>query len=88
LFFQEYPKLLKEIQNAINRTDSNSLVRAAHTLKGTADVFCAKQVVSRALAIEMMAREKNLSHADKAWHSLEKEVECLASALEQCELNG
>jgi len=88
LFFQEHPKLMKEIQGAINSADSNTLTRAAHTLKGTADVFCAKQVVGRALAIEMMAREKSLSHVDEAWHSLEKEVEQLVTALEQIELNG
>jgi len=51
-------------------------------------VFCAQQVVNSALAIEMMAREGNLSHVDGVWHALEKEIERLVPVLEQCELNG
>jgi len=87
LFFQEYPKLMKEIQDAISHADGNRLVHAAHNLKGTAEVFYAKQVADRALAIEMMAREKNLTHVEASRLSLEQEVERLVSALEQCELN-
>jgi len=87
LFFQECPKLMKAINDAISSGDLNTLRREAHTLKGTADVFCAKQVVNSALAIEMMAREENLSHVDAVWHLLEEDVERLVAVLEKCELN-
>ncbi len=43
-FFAEYPILLKEMQGAIENQSPLILSRAAHTLKGTADLFGAQQL--------------------------------------------
>src|SRR5437867_1983564 len=57
LFQQECPQLLAEIRTAISQEDSHTLQRAAHTLKGSAALFCAEAVIEAAWKLESMGRE-------------------------------
>jgi len=81
IFLQECPKTLSEMRNAITGEDCDSLMRAAHTLKGRAAFFGADPVCKLAMRLERMGRTHNLSDGQKAWAALEAEIGQLKSAL-------
>ena len=58
VFLEECPQLMHEIECAVNTGDIAHLRRAAHTLKGSADIFLARSTVEAARSLEMLAREK------------------------------
>jgi PAS domain S-box-containing protein len=83
VFFEECPKLMDEIRETMASGDNTALRRAAHTLKGTADIFSAKNVVETALKLEMMARDEKLDGIEETWSSLKKEIAQLQPALKK-----
>ncbi len=80
LFLDDYPRLLEEINEAIVRGDSQALARAAHSLKGAVGVFAAQGAFAAALTLEQMGRTGDLTQAEEAYASLERELEALKSA--------
>ena len=83
LFLEEYPKLIGEIDQAIAAGDVAVLRRAAHTLKGSADVFAARKAVAAAFRLESMGRDQDLTGVEEARRELEREMERLRAALKQ-----
>ena len=81
LLLDECRRLFDEIRSAIRDQDAHVLRRAAHTLKGTADVFAAKYVVAAALHLELMAAGGNLDGAAERLAELESEVERMTAAI-------
>jgi CheY-like chemotaxis protein len=71
LFCEEGARLMTGIQEAIAEGDMAALRRAAHTLKGSADLFVAKPAYDAALRLETMARDGDLREVEDAWSSLE-----------------
>ena len=63
--------------------DSIAITRAAHTIKGSVANFGSAACVQAALRLEKMGEENDLQHADKAFHTLESEIERLIPALHQ-----
>jgi len=74
LFGVECPKLMKAIRDAITRAAPSELQRAAHTLKGSIQVFGATRPAEAALRIEILGRKGDLSGAEEAWSALVKEI--------------
>jgi HPt (histidine-containing phosphotransfer) domain-containing protein len=83
LFFQEAPQLMAEIQAAIAAGEAARLERAAHTLKGAADIFAGVRVVELAGALESMGRDGRMANAKATAESLDDQVKRLISALQQ-----
>ncbi|MEE8292438.1 MAG: response regulator, partial [Candidatus Tectomicrobia bacterium] len=81
LFCTECPKLMAGIRGAITQEEMLELRRAAHTLKGAAEVFTASPTVVAALRLETMGREANLTGAEDAWSALEEVIAQLLPAL-------
>ncbi|NQV34380.1 MAG: response regulator [Phycisphaeraceae bacterium] len=81
LFAVECPKLMKNIRSAITAGNSSELQRAAHTLKGSIQIFGTKGPAAAALQLEMMGREQNLDGAEEAWLTLVQETERLMPML-------
>lgn len=81
LFLAEGPRLLGDIRRALTDQKCADLERAAHTLKGSADLFGAEAVVDAAWRLETMGREQDLAGADDACTSLKRELERLMAAL-------
>ncbi|MFC1764174.1 response regulator [Planctomycetota bacterium] len=81
LFAEECPKLAQSIRTAINEGDCAALQRAAHTLKGTVQIFGAERAVAAALRLETMGREQNLVDAEDGWVVLEEEIKTLQGLL-------
>jgi HPt (histidine-containing phosphotransfer) domain-containing protein len=80
-FLQEAPKLMTDIQAAIANGEADQLHRAAHTLKGSADIFAAKSVVQAAWEIECMGRDGQMEKAKAACEDLNRKIKQLMTAL-------
>jgi two-component system, sensor histidine kinase and response regulator len=81
LFIEDYPRVLSEIRDAVARTDSRTLERAAHRLRGAIGNFHAKPAVQAALRLEKMGRDGDLVHAVEALTALEADLAVLNVAL-------
>jgi HPt (histidine-containing phosphotransfer) domain-containing protein len=81
LFLKIYPQQLQGIRAAIDSNDARSLERTAHSLKGAAANFGAKEVAARALRLEHMGHEGALQGAQSAAQELEEGLEQLAAVL-------
>jgi HPt (histidine-containing phosphotransfer) domain-containing protein len=81
LFYPESDGLMSEIEAAIAAGETTKLQRAAHTLKGSADCFCATAVVEAARRLEFMGRDALLTDADEAFAELKQALDRLTAAL-------
>jgi len=82
LFLKELPRYTSAVREAIARGDTQTLERAAHTLKGSVGNFVAQRAFDAALQLETMARDGDLASAEGAWKTLERELGCLKPILE------
>lgn len=73
-FFAECESLMKQIREAMASQDAPKLRRAAHTLKGAANMFCAKPTATAARDLEYLARDGRHEEAHSAWDKLQYEV--------------
>jgi two-component system sensor histidine kinase/response regulator len=71
LFLETYPGLMSTIEDAFSRGDAVGLGKAAHTMKGAVANFGAAAVVEQAKALEMIAKNGDLSSARQAVSSLQ-----------------
>ena len=84
LFLAEGPKMMNEIRDAVaNRDASQTLQRAAHTLKGSADLFAAQRVVRTAARLENLGSNGPLEDAEAALVNLEREFQLLMQKLSE-----
>ena len=81
LFSVECRKLMKRIHDALTNEDPAELQRAAHTLKGSVQVFGAKRAAAAALRLETMGRDENLAGAEEVRLELVREIEHLMPVL-------
>ena len=81
LFIVECPKMMKHIQSAIIDKDPSELQRAAHTLKGSIQIFGIEGPAAAAMRLEIIGRNENLSDAEDAWLTLVQEIERLMPML-------
>jgi two-component system sensor histidine kinase/response regulator len=82
IFLAEYPTLLQDIREAIQRADAAKLERSAHTLKGSVSNFGADEATNAAYELEMLGRKGRLDQAPEALRALELHFSALAPALE------
>ena len=71
---EEFPGLMKTMQQALSDGDTDALGRAAHTLKGAVRYFGAGRAFDHAYRLERMARDGNLDNAEEALQILEQEM--------------
>ena len=89
IFLEECPHTLAEIRQALSTSDSTLLRRATHTLKGSAVIFGAQQVVDAAFRLEMMGRENDLATAAAAFECLESRTARMLDAVRvACDAKG
>jgi PAS domain S-box-containing protein len=82
LFYEDAPRLLIEVRNAIQRGDGNALERSAHTLKGSVGNFGARTASEAAFNLEQMGRNGDFARAPEVFAQLERQVNLLVPALE------
>jgi signal transduction histidine kinase/DNA-binding response OmpR family regulator len=81
LFLTDGPKLVAEMQSAIEQNDSEGLERAAHTMQGVVRMFGAQNVADLAFKLESQAADGNLIQALASLALLQSSVEKLCYAL-------
>ncbi len=81
LFRTECPKLMECIRAAIANQDPTELQRAAHTLKGSVQIFGLARPAAAALRLETIGRDENLEEAEEAFSALTREIEYLMTRL-------
>ncbi len=74
VFREESPRLMAEIREALGRGDARKVEYAAHTLKGSASFFGARDVVEAAFALERMGRAGQLADGPGAAERLTSAV--------------
>ncbi|MGC8834997.1 MAG: Hpt domain-containing protein, partial [Armatimonadota bacterium] len=82
IFLQESPRQMKQIREALDRSDWEALARAAHTLKGSVGNFAAQSSVEAALNLENAAKSGNPVEAELAYSALVTEIDRLRPVLE------
>ncbi len=78
---QDCPNLLSKLREALASGDGKAVERAAHSLRGSAANFVAKDAFQAAQALEVMGRQGDLTHAKETYAVVEGEVERVKSAL-------
>lgn len=73
IFLDESPKLLQKLKQAIANGESDSVMRAAHSLKGELGYLGATKAVQAARVLEGMGHEKDLCRAAEVLAVLDKE---------------
>jgi CheY-like chemotaxis protein len=82
LFFEDTPRLLAEVRNAIQRGDGKALERSAHTLKGSVGNFGARAAFEAAFSLEQMGRNGDFARATEVFTQLDRQLTLLIPALE------
>lgn len=77
IFLEESPKLLHKLGQAIAESDSEAVMRAAHSLKGELGYLGAIEASHASQALEDMGHEKNLSQGAEVFALLERELAAL-----------
>ncbi|MCK6555154.1 Hpt domain-containing protein [Candidatus Binatia bacterium] len=83
LFLEDCPRRLTVGRRAVAAGDMATLVRVAHSLKGSAANFGGKAASAAALAVETAALAGDATAAAAAWERLETEIAWLTANLEQ-----
>jgi two-component system sensor histidine kinase/response regulator len=78
---EEWPRLLVEVREVIDRGDARALDRVGHRIKGSAGIFGARALVEVAQRLENIGRANDLSGASAELANLERELERLQQAL-------
>ena len=81
-FVDEGPALLRQISEAVERGDAESLARAAHTMCGSLSYFGVQRPVELADRLQKMGRDGDLGGASDMLRELETELQGLLSHLE------
>ncbi len=81
LFFEEAPRLLRDIREALLRWDARRVQSAAHTLKGAVANFKAPAAREAAERVEFLGRAGDLAGAAEAYAGLEAELHRLRPVL-------
>jgi HPt (histidine-containing phosphotransfer) domain-containing protein len=81
LFLDDYPARILEIEEAVARRDAGVLERAAHSLRGSATNFNAREAANVLLTLESMGSGGDLTGADEALEVLRQEMNKLLAAL-------
>jgi HPt (histidine-containing phosphotransfer) domain-containing protein len=88
LFLDSSPRLLAEAEAGIARSDSQTIERAAHALKGAMQNMGAIPGAQAAADLEEIGRNGDLTHAPDALSRLKQEFDDLVVALEQQSIGG
>ena len=81
LLLDQCPAMMMEIQQALTVRDEKRIQRAAHSLKGSADLFGARRVVDVAKRIELAGKRGDVDDVSESLPELREQVSQLRSAL-------
>ncbi len=74
LFLDEAPRKMIDLRRAVALREAKTLEHVAHSLRGSASVFGAEEMMSAAHELELMARAGTLARSDAALAYLERKM--------------
>ncbi len=83
IFINDYPQMLNTLRDTLKNSDTNTLSRTAHSLKGMLRNFQAEAAADTAYTLEQMGREGSLVDADQIVDNLAEQLEQVALKLQQ-----
>jgi HPt (histidine-containing phosphotransfer) domain-containing protein len=83
IYRQDTPARIEEAEAALARGDANTLVRAAHTIKGSSGNFGARTFARLAWEIESHAKTSNFTAAAEIFPAFKNEYAKVVGALEE-----
>ncbi|WP_438483488.1 Hpt domain-containing protein [Oleiharenicola lentus] len=83
IYLQDTPARIAEVETSLANKDANTLLRAAHTIKGSSANFGARTFVKMALEIESHAKTANLEAAASLVPAFKEEYARVSAALVQ-----
>lgn len=81
IFIEDSPKMLRDLQTAINNKDLEQLSRVAHALKGMASNFSNSPVEQLAFQIELSGKQQTLDGVERRLAELTKAANSLSTDL-------
>ena len=81
MFLAQSPALLAAVEEAVSREEGDELRRAAHSLKGSAQVVGGKATAAAALALERLGHSEDFAEAGAVLNSLQANLAELKVAL-------
>jgi len=81
LFIEDSPKLLSDIDKALEDQDFEKLRKVAHTIKGSVSNFSADNAFNVALDLENIAKENNFEKAKSTNQKLKEEINNVIESL-------
>lgn len=81
LFIEEYPRLMADLREAQAQGNMVRVERAAHSLKGSAGNFGAKEITATAAAIENAGRNNDPGSVNRKLETLEAALASLHKEL-------
>ena len=87
IYLQDTPVRLAEVEAALAKNDASTLMRAAHTIKGSSSNFGATKLALLSHEIELHGKSGNCSAATPILPGLKAEYALVAQALKQI-ING
>ena len=80
---EEWPQLLKQLEEAIHNSDADIVERAAHTIRGTIRIFGAERIAETAATVESLARCGELAQLGGFFVRLNQQMQAVRSELEE-----
>ncbi len=74
LFQSDCPRMLTQMVDALSKGDKSVLVRSAHTMRGSLDLFGLSAASAAAMKLELSGQTGDMDEAGKAFESLQKEI--------------
>lgn len=81
IFISDSVNLMSKIEESFKAGDSQTLGKAAHTIKGAVSNFSAKKAYESALALEKIGKNNEMSLAPAAMEELKNEINNVKEAL-------
>ena len=81
IFFENYPKIMSSIRQAIDQKDAKLLTSAAHQLKGAVGIFQAEKASQLAGQLEEIGRAENAGDCASVVKALEQELNLITSKI-------
>jgi CheY-like chemotaxis protein/HPt (histidine-containing phosphotransfer) domain-containing protein len=88
IFLTDTPKRMKVIRGAIQKRNAGTVASTAHSLKGSAGIFGAKEIVEEARNLEMLGRSGNLAGVHEIFAELESKVGVFGTVLKNITAEG
>ena len=83
VFFEDYPRLLRNLEQCFEQDDSDGLMRAAHSLKGMLRNFQAENAAETAFELEKMGKTGQLEGVKTGIGELSRHLAAIEKQLRQ-----